>query len=355
MADLQCDPTKAKVDSGAGISYPSPFDVLFKNCMLEEENLVSLFTSYSPEILSKRLDWNRLTITSSKVLSDMDNPVETDISCLVPGTKVSKIPLYQLTLEIKLKGENGAIMQTVHYAVNKSYNYWRKLKCPSPYGKDAPYVLPVPLIVIITINATDNWEPCSLSVFYGEDEELSEYIIDVRPFHINLSQLTHDQIRGNVMVRVVIESLILAARKCLRENFHLILSHFAEVKIKGKYAILLYNILTFAGQTSNYISKEDLAASFVKAFGKKGAKMSDCFLDDMLLDERTRGEARGEARGEIKGKAESIIISLKVKFGTITKALEKRIMSMTDPTAMDSFLATAMRCNSLKEVSSLLK
>ena len=75
----------------------------------------------------------------------------------------------------------------------------------------------------------------------------------------------------------------------------------------------------------------------------------------MMLESEAKGKAKGKAEGKVEGKAESIIICLKSRFGSITKTLEKRIWSMTDATAMDSFLYSALQCSSLKEVSALLK
>ena len=174
------------------------------------------------------------------------------------------------------------------------------------------------------------------------------------PIHINLSKLKDDEIVGSVATRVKIQSMILASEHRLKTDFHLVLRHFAGEEFKGRNAWILYDTLTYAGETSQGLSQEELDALFVRTFGKEGKEMSVTFMDAMLEEERAKGEAKGEAKGKAEGKAEVIIRYLKKEFGSISPKVEESILGMTDNTALDSLLENVFDCSTIQEVENLL-
>jgi hypothetical protein len=92
----------------------------------------------------------------------------------------------------------------------------------------------------------------------------------------------------------------------------------------------------------------------------------DKFLEGVAVGEtrgETRGIARGEAIGEARGKAigearratQSIATVLKTRFGKVPTRIVKLINSYSDPVALESWLAFAVTCKSLKEFEEALK
>jgi len=65
--------------------------------------------------------------------------------------------------------------------------------------------------------------------------------------------------------------------------------------------------------------------------------------------------ARGEAIGEARGKAETLLTVLRTKFHRVPRATEKTIRQMTDPIALDSWVAHAVTCQSIDEFTQILK
>jgi hypothetical protein len=62
-----------------------------------------------------------------------------------------------------------------------------------------------------------------------------------------------------------------------------------------------------------------------------------------------RGIVRGEERGIIRGKANAVISVLRTRFQTVPKTIQDSINSYTDLIALDSLLAAAVTCESIKD------
>ena len=63
----------------------------------------------------------------------------------------------------------------------------------------------------------------------------------------------------------------------------------------------------------------------------------------------------GVAIGEVKWKAEAVLTILRTRFHQIPKDVEKAIRQMTDPIALDSWIAHATTCQSMDEFAKALK
>ena len=67
------------------------------------------------------------------------------------------------------------------------------------------------------------------------------------------------------------------------------------------------------------------------------------------------GIAVGEARGEVKWKAEMVLKALRTKFGKVPKGIEKAVLAMTDPIALESLLEQVFHSDTLNEFATALK
>jgi hypothetical protein len=84
----------------------------------------------------------------------------------------------------------------------------------------------------------------------------------------------------------------------------------------------------------------------------------DKFLEGVAVGEargETRGIARGEAIGEARRATQSVATVLKTRFGKVPARIVKLINSYSDPVALESWLAFAVTCKSLKEFEEALK
>jgi hypothetical protein len=83
--------------------------------------------------------------------------------------------------------------------------------------------------------------------------------------------------------------------------------------------------------------------------GKERAMIKTAFED--TFDE---GVAVGEERGEVKWKADMVLKALRKKFGKTPKGIEKAILAMTDPIALESLLEHVFDCKTLDEFATML-
>ena len=91
---------------------------------------------------------------------------------------------------------------------------------------------------------------------------------------------------------------------------------------------------------------------------KLDAYFRERFAPDIAQSEArgiTIGEARGITIGEARGKAGTVLTVLRAKFKKIPRSVESAIRHTTDPTALDSWAARAVTCQSLDEFAEALK
>jgi len=74
---------------------------------------------------------------------------------------------------------------------------------------------------------------------------------------------------------------------------------------------------------------------------------------------RAEGEARGKAEGRVEGKTEAgrnmVMAVLRARFKRVPKEIEKAILSVSDPIALESWAAQAATCQSLNEFAEALR
>jgi hypothetical protein len=66
------------------------------------------------------------------------------------------------------------------------------------------------------------------------------------------------------------------------------------------------------------------------------------------------GEAIGEARGEIKAGRNLVLKGLRKKFKKVPKEIERSILAMSDPIALESMLEHVFDSNTLDEFAAML-
>jgi hypothetical protein len=100
------------------------------------------------------------------------------------------------------------------------------------------------------------------------------------------------------------------------------------------------------------IGTELIVKAYSKVFDEREAqKMAQTTAQELLLE--------GETRGIAKGKAESgrnmVLTFLRAKFKRIPKDVEKAVLAMSDPIALESLAAQAGQCDTMDEFAEALK
>ena len=177
----------------------------------------------------------------------------------------------------------------------------------------------------------------------------------MRPFHINLSSRKDEEITGNLSTRVVVQSLILVSKKRFRQDFDLVVRHFAGHDLEDSNMYLLRRTLAYAQQTHNDINREEFVDTFDRVLGRRGKKMSLSFVDELYNKGIVEGMAKGMAKGIVEGKADLIIHCLELRFGALGKTSVARIKALANSQELDKIGPNLMMCQTLREVNALLK
>jgi hypothetical protein len=82
-------------------------------------------------------------------------------------------------------------------------------------------------------------------------------------------------------------------------------------------------------------------------------------LEKWTADAVAKGEAIGEAKGKAEGKAEAgrrmVLTALQTKFTRVPKDIEKMVLTMSDPIALESLLEQAIQCDTMDEFAEGLR
>ena len=76
---------------------------------------------------------------------------------------------------------------------------------------------------------------------------------------------------------------------------------------------------------------------------------------DMIKTIFEEREAIGEARGEAKAGRNMVLTALRKKFTKVPKGIEKAVLAMSDPIALESLLEHAIDSNTLDEFAAVVK
>jgi hypothetical protein len=117
--------------------------------------------------------------------------------------------------------------------------------------------------------------------------------------------------------------------------------------------ILYTNYLRARNQKADDVEIDRILTPIFNPKEKK--KMLTTIFEDKFLEGVAVGEANGEAKWKARGEAESIVTVLKTRFGKVPTRIVKLIDSYSDPIVLESWLALAVTCQSLKEFEEALK
>ena len=67
------------------------------------------------------------------------------------------------------------------------------------------------------------------------------------------------------------------------------------------------------------------------------------------------GEARGIAKGKVEAGRNMVLKALRAKFKKVPKVVEKAVLAMSDPIALESLLEHVFHCDTLDEFATALR
>jgi hypothetical protein len=164
---------------------------------------------------------------------------------------------------------------------------------------------------------------------------------------IDLSVIPKDKFTGHPALQALLETLQRASEGKLVKEFDRITDYFTPIKDDPRAGDWLHSLVRYALSVSK-IGTEFMTKVFSKVFNEREAhEMAMTTAQELLLE--------GEARGEAKAGRNMVLSALRTRFGKVPKWVEKGVLGMSDPIALESLLAQAIQSDTLDEFSEALR
>ena len=172
---------------------------------------------------------------------------------------------------------------------------------------------------------------------------------------IDISVIPKEKFVGHPALRALLETLQRASEGKLLKEFDRITDYFKPIKGDPRTRDWLHSLARYAMSVTKIgtkIGRELIVKAFSKILSEKEADdMTRTMAEELILE----GETRGKAKWKAEGKTEAVLTVLRTRFNRVPKDVEKAILQMTDPIALDSWTAQAASCQSMREFAEAVK
>jgi len=325
-----------------------PHDKLVKSTFSDPDNARAFLEANLPHMLTRRMDWNSLTLVSG---SFIDPEFAATSSDLLFTAKIDGQPAFLYILFEHQNQEDPLIgLRLLTYIVRIWNDYLRN----NPGATKLPPILPLVL-------AQDN-KPWKSSTRFADlidipervGEDIRKHIPDFEFHLVELFRMPYEKILGTPMG-------ILTLRALKAEKLQALLDDSVwDESLLVQLSPACFEMLM------RYILDRDLDKP---AFRRKLQMLHNPKLSKnaMSLAEQFRQEGREETRslaeqfrqegrqeGLILSKQQDILEALEIRFDRIPEGLREEIALITDATKLQSLLRAAIRSATLEEFAEVL-
>lgn len=321
-------------------------DLVFRSVLVAPDVLADLLRNYLPREQVARLDLNYI-ICESPVSVDEDlDERRGDLFFVTRFRDTGELLRVFLFVEHQSTPERFFVVRAIEY-ICKAYRQY--LSSNEANGKDGkPKLLPYPIVMVV-YNGKKPW---------GEVRPIRDLITSVPGVDVDILQLPiclidlpripPEQLKGNGIVRALLDSMKSASSGTLDERYEEIISHLKDVKKDPRVGAWAKTLTLYAlEQTGLKGGMETIRRAYRNIFTKKEA-------DKMAMTTAEELRLQGKAEGKTEGKAEMIMVILSDRFGQIPTSLEKKITAVRDSARLSDLGKLAASCKALSEFKKAL-
>ena len=210
------------------------------------------------------------------------------------------------------------------------------------------FKLPVPIMIVL-YHGKEDWNTDDLhfqSIFDHIPEEIRENVPQFRVIAINLSRFEYGKLPGSPETQALIEAMKRAMDGTLAKNLKKIIRSLERLPMDQRIRDIAQSIIIYAAWSSG-ASKELIEEAILTVWkGDEGNKMVETIQKGFRYECLVEGEAIG--------KVKAILTILKTRFNRVPNDVKKSLGKMSDPIALDSLVAHATNCTSLKDFADSL-
>jgi predicted transposase/invertase (TIGR01784 family) len=327
---------------------PNPHDRFFKASWSRPEVARGFLAHYLPTDVQAVLDLNTLTLSKASFVDATLKAHYSDLLYQVKRKQGQDAYVY-LLMEHKSYPDRWTVFQLLRHIVR----IWERAQEKSPARLPAI----VPLVVYHGEQGWDvQWNLCAL---VDADDALSAFVPDFRYLVCDLSHDDLSKLQGQATLQVAVRLLKYILHREFAERLPEIAAFFQKVLTQPDGLGYLETVLKYIAQSTDKLDDTTLQTVVQRALPELGDTLMPTIAETWekrgLEKGLERGLERGLEKGLERGRQEeigrahgNILTILELRFGTVPRALSKRINALDDVATLTNLLTQAATVNSLE-------
>ena len=183
-------------------------------------------------------------------------------------------------------------------------------------------------------------------IFEHIPEELKEFVIQFRVVVVNLKRFHYGKLPGRPETQAAVESMKRATDGTFVANLTNIVSPLGKLPMDLRIESLIKSIISYASWSEGMTEEQFNEAIFSIWKGQEGIVMAETIQKGIVEQCMEKAVARI--------KIDAVLTILKTRFMCVPGEIEKSLDKMSDPIALESLIAHASACESLKDFADFL-
>jgi hypothetical protein len=310
-----------------------------------------------PSELLACLDLDGLTAEPRHITDELFKTLVADVIYRVPIKATDKYVDFFVIAEHKSFNDAWTIFQLwcyVFYIVRQEFK-----KAKDAKQVNAGYQLP-PVIAIILHHGRSRFTgKMELSELFVQLPGIEKYLPKLQAILVDLNTINDDDIPDDPNapeLKLVLMALKIVFRKDAGTKIKEILEELKSVDPVLQEAVRMVWFYFFAN--AEHMERDfNILYETIKKIVE--VEPMPTMLEKWTAEAVAKGKAEGKAEGEAKGKAEAgrnmVLTVLRKKFKKVPKGIEKAVLGMSDPIALESLLEHALDSETMDEFATALQ
>lgn len=321
--------------SKAGLKHPH--DLVVRSILADADVIADLLGNYLDPDLVALLDLKRITCESP--VSVDEDLVETmgDLRFMTRFKGTGQLSRVFVLVEHQSRSERFFCLRAIEYICKAYWQYLASSKVPKG-GK--PKLLPYPIVVVLHHGKRPWGKLYPMRELISSVPGVNLDILQLPICMIDLASIPTEQLKGNPVVRALLDSLQSASSKTIGERYEEIVSGLKAIR-KDPRAGSWVRILT------NYAASQSTIKGGMNAV-RRVYRMVCSAKEAEKMALTTAEELR------LEGTAKTIYGVLVARFEKVPASVEKKLNAIQEPARFDKLTKLAATCKTLDDFKKAL-
>ncbi len=339
-------------ENKAGLKHPH--DLVVRSILADADMAADLLRNYLDPNLASLLDLQNITCESPVAVDE--DLIETmgDLRYMTRFKGTGRLSRVFVLVEHQSRSERFFTLRAIEYICKA---YWQYLSSPESRKGAKPRLLPYPVVVVLYHGKKPWGKLYPMRDLIASVPGVDMDIMRLPMCLIDLASIPAGQVKGNPVVRALLDSLQSAAAQTLGDRYEEIASGLQDIRDDPRAGSWVGILTKYAASQTRIKGDLDAVRRVYKKVcaEKEVEKMIMTTADVIGLEAKRKGRAEGRAEGKAEGKAEIIVDILTARFGKIPASLGKKITMVQDSTRLSELGKCVITCATLNDFKKLLQ